>query len=727
MNNFKVRAIIKNSFEKSIQNKWFIIFNLVTLVSIILMFNWGNVSNLFKSEDENDISIAILDLNNLIYDELYNELSKKYEVERIYINDYTAENISDNLVIVEVKEDEAELFTVSVILKEGIQGQKYNEIKEALHTARNKLFEEKYTVSSEMLANFQSDVRIERIMLAVDANDSDTKEIIKLFSSAVTYLIAILIFSKIANEISQEKQSKSSEYILTAVSEKEYLFAKIFGNVIVLVFQGLLLLVYYYIAIIISNLANVGNLELGSISNTLQTSIDMDIVNYILMLIVYNVLNIVLMCIIQATLSAKTTSSSEAGNTVSFLSFTMVVAYIATVEFITPYTEIGVFLSIFSCMPIISAYFIPALMVIGQIELWQIVLSLALIIIAIPASFNICSKIFKNGILDYTKVSKKKAKNIEESKNNFITKRKIKNVGFVIGSSIIIYFGLQTIFSLIGAVVLPTIFKGILIEEDISMILQIILQVTSLGLASVFVFAYSEKAEKKETKKIKLKSKIEIIFISIFLVFALQFVLSGIIYPAIGLDYNITDTFATDSTSSELSKVILILTLSVTPAIFEELFFRKAIIDFLSPHGKKMALLISALLFGMIHMNLSQGLFAFIIGLIFGGIYLYTNDIKVTMFIHFINNGIGALGMILPESGAIIVVIALLLICLIGLILLIKFMLKKETREKAKQIISVNITKTELLNYKYVFTDFVFDISLALVILMSILTENILR
>lgn len=727
MNSFKVKAIIKNSFNRSIQNKWFIIFNIVTLLSIVLMLNWGNISNLFKSESDDDIKIAILDENDIAYEKLLDKLSINYEVEKIEEDIYTAENIEDDLVIVKITEDTDKIFKVAIVSKEGIATQKYNEIKEALHYARNYLFEQKYGVSSNDLKDFQSEIEIERIMLSVDAKDSDTKELIKLFSSAVTYLIAILIFSKIANEISQEKQSKSSEYILTAVSEKEYLFSKIFGNIAVLIFQGLLMIVYYYIAVIILNLSSVSTLEMGSISSVLSSPINIDIVNYILVLIVYNVLNIILMCIIQATLSAKTTSSSEAGNTVSFLSFTMVAAYIIAVEFVTPYTKMNLIFSIISCLPIISSYFIPALMVVGQISLWQIILSLLLIIVAIPTSFNICSRIFKNGILDYTKVNKKNINKKDDTTNIFIIKRQMKNIGFILGTAIIIYFGMQTVFSLIGAFILPTIFENILTAEDTSMILQILLQVVSLGLASIFVFAYSDKNKNQETKKIKLKSKIKIIFITIFLVFALQFILSGIIYPAVGLDYNITDTFATDSTSSFLSKIILIVTLAVTPAIFEELFFRKAIIDFLSPYGKKMALLISALLFGIIHMNLSQGLFAFIIGLIFGGIYLYTNDIKLTMLIHLINNGIGALEMILPEAGVIVTIIALLAICIVGLIILIVEILKKQTREKLKQKIVAKISREELLNYKYIFTDYVFDISLVLIFLMGILTENMLR
>lgn len=722
MNNFKVREIIKFSFYKSIQNKWFIIFNVLTLVSIIVVLNWGNIKNIFNLDQPESMKIAILDENNLIYDDVLQELSEEFEVSRIDKNEYTAENILDDLVIIEVNKDSEQLFEASIISKEGIAGIQYEKIEEALHTARNTLFEEEYDVSDDRLELFQSDLKINRIMLSVDASDSSQKSLINLFSSTITYMVAILIFSKIANEISQEKQSKSSEYILTAVSEKEYLFAKIAGNVIILIFQGLLMLAYYYMAMVIANLSRLGVSELNSISDILVTPINIQTVYYIVALIVYNILNIVLLCIFQAALSAKTSSSSEAGNTVSLLTFSMIVCYIASVEFITPYSKIGLFFAIISCLPILSAYFIPALIVVGQITTWQIVLSLILILISIPIAFKKCSKIFKNGILDYTKMKKKKAKDEE-----LLAKREMKTFGFVIGASIIIYFGVQIVFSLIGTFLLPALFKNIFTLEDIPMILQILLQVVSLGLAYVFVSSYTRKEVNALRKNIDNRSKVKIIFIALLLIFVIQVLFSLVIYPALGIDYDIADTFKTNEESSIVSKIILVIALAIIPAIFEELFFRKAIIDFASKYSKVVALVFSALLFGIIHMNISQALFAFIAGLIFGGIYLYTGDIRLTMLIHFINNGVGVLEMILPGNGFVISSIILIAICVVGLIFLITSIVKKENRNKISEAIKLGINKQELMKYRYIFADYTFDISMILIFLVSIFTENVLR
>lgn len=730
MNSKKVREIIKFSFYTNIQNRWFVIFNILSLIGTIVIMNWGLISTTFKSNNTPEsLEIAILDNENLVFEKFQDdfELGEDYKLTKITENNYTAENIPDDLLIIEVLPDEKEIFKTNVISKEGIKLEKFNPIKDELYEIRNQLFSEKYDISDENLATLQTELSINRILLSVDADNSNTKEYIKLFSSAFTYLLAVFVFSKLANEIIQEKQSKSIEYVLTTVSEKEYLFAKIFSSVAVLIIQGLFLICYYMIAVLISNLVS-GAIATATVDTSiLLNSVSKDVVYYILMLIVYNVLNLILLCLLQAVVASKTGSSSEAGNTVSLVTFGMLIIYILTVYIITPYSKVNLFMYIISCLPVLSAYFVPAMLVIGQAKSWQIIVSLLILIISIPIFFNWSTKSFKKGILNYTKSKKQKEIDKEAEQKIFITKRKFKNFAFVVGAGIIIYIGIQTILSLICSIALPSLFSEFLTETDITLIMQIILQVVSLGIASIFVLSYVEKESNLPTKNITTKQKIKIVFISIMIIFALQYLLTLVVYPSIGLDYSSTDMFDINCNSNLFSKVILVLALAVTPAIFEELFFRKAIIDLSSKFGKKFALIFSALLFGIIHMNLSQGLFAFIIGIIFGIIYLYTNDIKLTMIIHFINNGFAALEMILPENGA-IAIASMLLICLIaGLVLFIKLLSNKEKRNKIKELFKVKADKETISNIKYLFTDYTFDVAIILVALMSILTEQLLR
>lgn len=730
MNSKKVREIIKFSFYTNIQNKWFVIFNILSLIGAILIMNWGVISTTFKGGNTPEsLEIAILDNENLVFEKFQNDFDfgEEYELTKITENNYTAENIPDDLLIIEILPDEKEIFKTNVISKEGIKLEKFNPIKDELYEIRNQLFSEKYDISDENLTTLQTELSINRVLLSVDADNSNTKEYIKLFSSAFTYLLAVFVFSKLANEIIQEKQSKSIEYVLTTVSEKEYLFAKIFSSVAVLIIQGLFLICYYMIAVLISNLIGGAIVTATVDTSILLNSVSKDVIYYILMLIVYNVLNLILLCLLQAVVASKTGSSSEAGNTVSLVTFVMLIIYTFTIYIITPYSKVNLFMYIISCLPVLSAYFVPAMLVIGQAKSWQIIVSLLILIISIPIFFSWSAKSFKKGILNYTKSKKQKEVDKETEQKVFMTKRKFKNFAFVIGAGIIIYIGIQTILSLICSIALPSLFSEFFTETDITLIMQIILQVVSLGIASIFVLSYVEKESNLPTKNITSKQKTKIVFISIMIIFALQYLLTLVVYPSIGLDYSSTDMFDINCDSSLFSKIILVLALAVTPAIFEELFFRKAIIDFSSKFSKKFALIFSALLFGIIHMNLSQGLFAFIIGIIFGIIYLYTNDVKLTMIIHFINNGFAALEMILPENGA-IAIAGILLICLIaGLVLLIKLLLSKEKRNKIKELLKVKADKEIISNIKYLFTDYTFDVAIILVALMSILTEQLLR
>ena len=729
MNRKKVKEMIQFSFYKDIQNKWFLAFNIISLISIVLMLNWSSIVGVFTGEDDTEkFNFAILDNAQLVYSDIVSQLQENDEliISQIYENTYTEENIPDDLAVVEIIPDEQEMFKVSIISKEGINSSFYDSMLDALKEARNNLFQSRYSVSDENLALFQSDITVERIMLSVNAEDSDIKEIIKLFTSALTYLLTILIFSKMANEITQEKQAKSSEYILTTVSAKEYLFAKIFSNISILLTQGLFLIIYYTIAVSISSIINISMTDISLSASSINLSGSIDVISYILAITAYNVLNLILLCIIQATLSAKTSSASEAGNTVSLLTFATMGIYIVTLYLINPYNKINLFLSILSCLPIFSAYFIPALMVVGQVTTWQIIVSFALLIVSIPIAFRFCSAIFKNGILDY-----KKKKNNATEKNNevsFFTKRSMKHIGFVFGLGIILYISLQMLLSVILNFVLPPLLSSFnLNETDIMLIMQIIVSLVSLGVSYAVVNSYAEKG-KLESENVSFKSKAKLVLIALFFIFSLQFLLSYLLYPTIGLDYNLTDMFSIDSTSPILSKIILVVALAIVPAIFEELFFRKALINFALPYGKVFALLSSAFLFGLLHMNLSQGLFAFLVGLILGIIYLYTKDIKVSIVIHFINNGLAAVELILPEAGQLILVALLIFTLIVGFILFIKMLVKKSSRQKFIKLCKMPVSTGSIqTRYKYIFTDFTFDVAIAAVFLMSIMTENILR
>ena len=97
-----------------------------------------------------------------------------------------------------------------------------------------------------------------------------------------------------------------------------------------------------------------------------------------------------------------------------------------------------------------------------------------------------------------------------------------------------------------------------------------------------------------------------------------------------------------------------LFTMAVLPALLEELIYRGYILRTLRPYGNWFAVIVSATLFSLMHGNLRQIPFAFIIGLVLGLLYVVTDNIWIPVAVHFTNNAISVLmeylGFALPDK-----------------------------------------------------------------------------
>jgi len=109
------------------------------------------------------------------------------------------------------------------------------------------------------------------------------------------------------------------------------------------------------------------------------------------------------------------------------------------------------------------------------------------------------------------------------------------------------------------------------------------------------------------------------------------------LFEAIG--YNFEGASLPLNTPSEL--VLNLLLLALLPAVFEELIFRGVIFNGLrNTKGKAVAVVVSSLLFALMHGNLAQFVYPFIMGLVFSMIVLRTGNLLYSMIVHFVNNSL---------------------------------------------------------------------------------------
>ena len=104
--------------------------------------------------------------------------------------------------------------------------------------------------------------------------------------------------------------------------------------------------------------------------------------------------------------------------------------------------------------------------------------------------------------------------------------------------------------------------------------------------------------------------------------------------------------------------------------VFEELALRKVLLDRTHKYGGLPAAVVSGLLFGLIHGNSGQFIFAFFLGMIFAAVYLYTGKIFYTILLHFMINFTATVPELLYLAGfdiSLYFYVALAVVAVVGL------------------------------------------------------------
>lgn len=84
--------------------------------------------------------------------------------------------------------------------------------------------------------------------------------------------------------------------------------------------------------------------------------------------------------------------------------------------------------------------------------------------------------------------------------------------------------------------------------------------------------------------------------------------------------------------------------MAVVVPVMEEFTFRGVLLSSLRRYGTGFAVVASGLLFGLAHLNITSVVFASIAGIAMGFLYVKTENLWVTVFIHALNNGLAVIG-----------------------------------------------------------------------------------
>ena len=113
--------------------------------------------------------------------------------------------------------------------------------------------------------------------------------------------------------------------------------------------------------------------------------------------------------------------------------------------------------------------------------------------------------------------------------------------------------------------------------------------------------------------------------------------------------YELTQSQYNDPNSA-IECIAIVFSTAIAPAICEEFAMRCCTLGALRKYGKGFAVVAVSIVFGLIHGNVIQFVFAFLVGLILGYITVVTDNVIPAMFVHGFNNGISVINDIIKYA-----------------------------------------------------------------------------
>ncbi len=237
----------------------------------------------------------------------------------------------------------------------------------------------------------------------------------------------------------------------------------------------------------------------------------------------------------------------------------------------------------------------------------------------------------------------------EEEKKAIVTggKKYFNKLGlsFILGTLII--YGVQMVVAILFSALWPEVLEN----QDVQLAVTMI-PMYAIGMPLLLLLVSRIPAENIPKRKMSVGKWL----IAAMMAYAIMYI-SNIIGTIITF---VVELIKMDAVDNVLEEAVLdtgvgvrILFVVICAPIFEELIFRKFLVDRAVRYGEGVAVVLSGLMFGLFHGNLAQFIYATTLGMFLAFIYVKTGKIIYTIALHmFVNFLGGVLGVwILELSG----------------------------------------------------------------------------
>lgn len=420
----KLKFLTGVSLKRKINTKWFVAANIILAILIIGVANIDSIIKFFGGDFNEKTEVLIIDNTDYSYDILSNTLSatskQVFDTTSYKINKYNKSEKDlkkeikdkDKKIGIIISNDDKNVISAKMISNSYIETLDYQVLSQAINQAKISIATLKSNIPVEELNKIYNPIEIERVIL--DEDKKSENEMMEIIMTSVfpviilpVFMLIIFLVQMIGTEINDEKTTRGMEIIISNVSPSTHFFSKVLSGNIFVIMQGALIILYGVIGLIIrgfvgsSSITSMLSDKIGPAFDSLLSSDFISKMVYILPLALVLLLATFLAYSLLAGILASMTTNAE--------DFNQLQTPIMIVSLAGYYMAImaGVFkgsilIRICSYIPLISAILSPSLLVLGQIGIFDLVISFVLLVLFNYLLIKYGLKIYKVGILNYS-------------------------------------------------------------------------------------------------------------------------------------------------------------------------------------------------------------------------------------------------------------------------------------------------------------------------------------
>ena len=420
----KLKYLTKISLNKKIKTKWFVIANICLFVLIVGLVNADSVIKFFGGDFNKVTDILVIDNTEK---EVYDDIETYYSEYSKYVEDMSKTEISlyedtlekakeevkekDSILLV-INEDESNFINAEMIVNKDVDPIISQIINTSLNTVKTNIALKHYNISESMLATIDMPVTIEKTSLDDSKSTDEMMDLVMGVAFPIMilpfFMLTIFLVQMIGAEINEEKTTRGMEIIISNVSPKVHFFSKLIASNLFVLIQGGILFIDVALALIIrifvgggslNNLA--GDLDISSIIKSLSETGFIDNLVYIIPItLILMILTFIAYSLVAGILASMTTNMEDYQQVQTPIIIISLVGYYLSM--MAAMFDGSIIIRILSYVPFISALLAPALLVLGQIGIIDILIALVILIGTIYILFKYGLRIYKVGILNYS-------------------------------------------------------------------------------------------------------------------------------------------------------------------------------------------------------------------------------------------------------------------------------------------------------------------------------------